>query len=77
MKELSQFLEYAVIFLGNIGNYYVCFLSYFILSLKSHQYQYIPGRPTGIHMFQTIKLIHLLECVSIFFLGSRRPKIRS
>lgn len=35
IKELRQFLEYAAIFLGNIGNYYVCFRSIlsFILAL--------------------------------------------
>lgn len=27
INELRQFLEYAAIFLGNIGNYYVCFRS--------------------------------------------------
>lgn len=37
MRELRLFLEYSAIFLGNVGNYYVCILFFYpIISIKCH-----------------------------------------
>lgn len=72
IKELRQFLEYAATFLGNIGNYYVCF--WFILS-------FIPAniRLFGWFIYSNWKAqisLHIHCHAHLFLIGPRRPKNR-